>query len=110
MSSEAPTASTRRLVAVLFSEDVTANVDLTRATVGARCPFCGGQYGAGYLVTTCDEYRAGGRLVIRHTMPHCAPFASAHGFEFLTRAREAGAVRTELTPARVADLRRGKLR
>jgi|HubBroStandDraft_2_1064218.scaffolds.fasta_scaffold1161316_1 hypothetical protein len=66
------------------------DIDLTRPTVTAVCPFCGGDYAAGYRRSSPTT------VTIQHTLPHCDHYAGQHPIAFLRAARLAGAERRRL--------------
>jgi hypothetical protein len=72
--------------------------DRNRPNVQAKCPFCGGQYTAGYLTDSAMAYERKanpGQEVsvfrIEHTSPPCVKFLFLPAREFLQEARLAGA-------------------
>ena len=59
------------------------SLDTTRVHVTAICPFCKGQYTAGFL----DN----GEAAVFHTLPMCEKYQKLEVTDFLVVAREAGA-------------------
>lgn len=81
----------RETGAPLAAESIEAmDLDPKRPSVKAICPFCGGEYAAGYSAkdpTAASFY---------HSIPRCEQALTLHPVEFLRRARLAGARRTRV--------------
>lgn len=63
-------------------------IDQTRAHVTAICPFCSGEYTAGFIRVP----GASSEPAILHTEPMCPKFLRLEPNDFLEAARKAGAV------------------